>query len=115
MEDTFIVGPLMTVRECAVMIQTIQDSKVTKEMTTDLVDRLRRTHREWSDADSVGCRDCGTNYEPCVSQKAADEIERLLRLISRAADKMKQLAEENERLRALCDLPKAAYLPELES
>lgn len=46
---------------------------------------------------------------------AADEIELLLRLISRAADKMKQLAEENERLRALRGLPRAAYLPELES
>lgn len=105
MGDTFIVGPLMSWREFAGMMQNIEDSKVTNEMTTDLVDRLRATHREWSDADAVGCRDCGTNYEPCVSQKAADEIERLLRLVSRAADKMKQLAEENERLRALCEIP----------
>ena len=36
---------------------------------------------------------------------AADEIERLLQLVSRAADKMKQLAEENERLRALFEIP----------
>lgn len=105
MEKEFIVGPLMNWREFAMMMQNIQDGKVTREMTTDIVDRLRATHREWSDADAVGCRDCGTNYEPCISQKAADEIERLLRLVSQAADKMKQLSEENERLRALCEIP----------
>ena len=87
------------------MLHAIHDTKATKEMTTDIVYRLRATHREWSDADAVGCRDCGTNYEPCISQKAADEIERLLRLVSRAADEIKRLADENERLRALCDIP----------
>ena len=53
---------------------------------------------------------------------AADEIERLLRLIGRAERlaacrhlEMIQLQDENQRLRALCGLPATGKLPELES
>lgn len=46
---------------------------------------------------------------------AADEIERLLRLISRAASDLSKLQSENIRLRSLCGLPATGTLPELES
>lgn len=41
----------------------------------DVIEHLLLSHRKWSSG-SPGCRDCGTN-EPCVSQRAADEIRQL--------------------------------------
>ena len=46
---------------------------------------------------------------------AADEIERLLRLIGRAASNLSKMQSENRRLRSLCGLPATGKLPELES
>jgi hypothetical protein len=46
---------------------------------------------------------------------AADEIERLLRLIGRAASNLSKMQSENRRLRSLCGLPVFGKLPELES
>lgn len=49
------------------------------------------------------------------ANEAADEIERLFRLIDRAADDMSGLQSENRRLRSLCGLPATGKLPEMES
>jgi len=49
------------------------------------------------------------------ANEAANEIERLLKLLNRAADNLSDLQSDNRRLRALCGLPVFGKLPELES
>jgi hypothetical protein len=46
---------------------------------SDIAERLRAAHRPWTGG-AAGCRDCGTS-DPCASQRAADEIERLRRML----------------------------------
>jgi hypothetical protein len=71
---------------------------------TDIVTRLRR----WTHAvDAAPASD--------LMDEAADEIERLLRIINRAAGDLSRLQGENLRLRSLCGLAANQPIPEIMS
>lgn len=71
----------------------------------------RRVGERWGASDAkVGAAAAGV-----LLLQACDEIERLLKLMNRAADDLSDLQSENRRLRALCGLPATGKLPELES
>lgn len=50
-----------------------------------------------------------------IIEMAADEIDRLFRLIGKAADQMSDLEHENIRLRAMCGLAPNQPIPEMMS
>jgi hypothetical protein len=71
---------------------------------SDIVTRLRR----WTHAvDAAPASD--------LMDEAADEIERLLRIINRAAGDLSRLQKENVRLRSLCGLAANQPIPDMMS